>query len=285
MFDVRLERALRIAGMAGDAEPLRRSLERALRERGADAWDGSMLTHDGYPVELAFSTRGTVHWTADPAPPAATPAERLAIAARLAGLDGGAASELIAAAAPPGGAARYGAWIGGTASRSKLYVEVPSDAVVPRELTLPPYELRLLGVDAAGRRLERYYRASEGLDERFRRRLIALVGDICVPHPLLETACRSTCGFSIATSGGDIDAVSFFAFADALFGSDASIRAAVLRLFDAVSADPSTYAALTAPLAAATGSLTHGMLAIVASRGGTELRIGVSPPAVTNIDV
>ncbi|WP_189714125.1 hypothetical protein [Streptomyces phaeofaciens] len=157
---------------------LPRLLAPVTRSTRADRWCASRLTPLGFPVDLsvATSTPWTTRYATEFVSPEQAPADRLAVGLdRLRSLgipspDEGLTALLLRAHRQH--TVMWGAWLSGrhddAGDRFKLYVEVPKGAAIPveREITallgilpfpLPEGRLRLVGLDTASRRAERYY--------------------------------------------------------------------------------------------------------------------------------
>ena len=158
---------------------LPRLLAPVTRSTRADRWCASRLTPLGFPVELSVATSApwTTRYTTEFVSPEQAPADRLAAGLRrlhslgIPSPDEGPTALLLRAHRQH--AVMWGAWLSGrhddAGDRFKLYVEVPRGAAIPveREITarlgilpfpLPEGRLRLVGLDAASSRPERYYR-------------------------------------------------------------------------------------------------------------------------------
>ncbi|MGH9766235.1 MAG: hypothetical protein ACREAB_02270, partial [Blastocatellia bacterium] len=151
------------------------------------AWEFSLLTGGGFPLEFSFSSAGeTIRYTAEVAGPEFAEAERVRRAAQLLSRLGkkAPAAEVMAlldriqSAVP----LRYGAWIGGRHSREgdrfKLYAEVPKSGATETEglihqlLGPEPLlsraaqgapQLMMIGHEPESSRLELYF-SVEGLE-------------------------------------------------------------------------------------------------------------------------
>jgi hypothetical protein len=99
-----------------------------------------------------------------------------------------------------------------------------------------------------------------------------------LPWPTRDRLLRADAGFSVVPER----AVSVFTYARRVWGSDASIRRAMLRLAESRGWDVDLYDEVTRPLQNADGYLTHhGVLAWIAvPERPIELRISVRPPSV-----
>jgi hypothetical protein len=282
------------------------------------AWAFSGLTPDGFPVELTFSSLGDsdIRYVVEAVGPETPEQNRIHHAFRiygaLAGSHAAAAaceSEHALATMQQGRELKFGAWVGAVHSRQrdryKIYVEVPVGAILPpivstlfdREFPLlhcRPVPLMFgLQPDCGAREI--YFRARGlrdadfglllrhyGLGDRY--------GDAL---DLVEsTWARSglppaIAGFSVAaTPDGGSRAVSLFAGAEVLFGSDANIRRTLLKLGRNQGWKLSLYEAVSASIEGHNGlSTRHGIIAwIVSNRGPVELRIGLRPAKGLNAD-
>lgn len=264
----------------------------------AESWRGSTLTGDGFPVELAFSSRpAAIRYSVEvPAPDARA---RLATSECL--------LERLGAPRVPerlrgrlekiqrSGPLAYGAWVSGRHDASgdgyKLYVEVPEEGapeagLLARDLLghsgpHRQHPLRMVGVDLAGGRTELYFR----VDGKWRADLV-----LSREGPALREALEqllqgapppTVSGFSLALGRrGTLEALSLFAFAHELFGTDAEARRRLLAWGEARGRGLGDYAEVSAPLAERTeGPCLHGMVSlIVPVEAPFELRVGLSPP-------
>jgi hypothetical protein len=289
------------------------ALDRCAAALEATRWPGAVacfsgLNADGFPIELAFSSRDdTVRVTSEAAAPEVAAQGRFAHAHALLGaLGAGPMPEALREAIEDTqrrGLLAWGAAVGGrhgpTGDRFKLYAEVPSPArlgPVDRELRgarlLRTPRLVMVGSEAGSDRLERYYR-SDGLASGELPRILAAVG-LGDRAPELgraveeawggtaDAALAGTWGLSLAgPRDGTVEALSLFKEANRVLGGDARARARLLALVETLGAGSlGAYASLSAPLASRPGSGAHGMLAFtVARERPLELRIGLSPAA------
>jgi hypothetical protein len=194
---------------------------------------------------------------------------------------------------------RWGAWGGGfhdgVANRRKIYLEVTAihRAATRAAPTIPGLPagstLRFVGVTAESDDREYYFRRDNltiaevgrlmcgaGLRECASPLLEAIAK--MLPWPTHDRLLRADAGFSVVPGRG----VSVFTYARRVWGSDASIRRAVLRLAEQQGWHADVYEQVTRPLQSADGYLTHhGILAWIAVPGRPiELRISVRPPPV-----
>jgi hypothetical protein len=196
-------------------------------------------------------------------------------------------------------ALRWGAWGGGfhdgVANRRKIYIEAtPSERAATRAAPtirgLPSgASLRFVGTTKGSNDREYYFRrdnltiAEVGrlmCGAELRECATPLLDAIAktLPWPTRDRLLRADAGFSVVPGR----AVSVFTYARRVWGSDASIRRAMLRLAEQRGWDVDLYDEVTRPLQNADGYLTHhGVLAwIAAPERPIELRISVRPPPV-----
>jgi hypothetical protein len=185
---------------------------------------------------------------------------------------------------------RWGAWGGGfhdgVVNRRKMYVETTSGT--PAWSWLPCRStLRFVGMTKGSNDREYYFR-HDNLTIAEAGRLMCGAGlrecaaplfeaiSKTLPWPTDDRLLRADAGFSIVAG----HAVSLFTYARRVWGSDASIRRAVLRLAERRGWDVGLYDDVTRSLQHADGYLTHhGVLAwIAAPERPIELRISVRPP-------
>jgi hypothetical protein len=262
---------------------LQRALNRIASSPWSDvAWQFSDLNGDGFPVEFTYSSASdTLRFTAEAAGPEVPEHARLDCALSL--LDSPPASPALLhqlrhwqQLAP----LRFGAWVGGSLSRQKIYVECPP--AVPSPYSPAGARLRMLGLSAGA--LEYYYRR-DFLQADSIAPLLARCGLSARLHELLAAISQATgrstsshlfgpdSGYSVAeTPAGAV--FSLFTFARSVWGTDASIRRTLLALHPMPA-----YAAASAHLAHRECYLTaHGVLAwILAPHSPVEWRISLRP--------
>lgn len=255
----------------------------------------STLTGDGFPFELSFTTADDdLRWTCE-LNCAGTAQDRMVQTSRIyAGLGGSLSLPLPAPR-------RFGAWLGGRHKRDgqssyKLYLD-PGTAAPPPSAPLPADDvagfrpsLRMIGVGPDPERREYYYRFQSG-NSHLLRRLASVAGlghragdlmDILRaqagrgPDDLLL---RGAIGVSFAYAGPDAaPQMTLYLFARTLWGSDAVIRRAFLRILDSAGRNPDAYAAATAPLHDLRRSCTwHGMVALTMTDTHHGWGIGLRP--------
>src|SRR5215510_30232 len=213
------------------------------------AWQFSGLTPDGFPLELTFSSQPghAIRYATEIGGPEMPEQERLGEAFRLyhmlASHTVSAQTEQAMRAVQAGRELAYGAWFGGAhtsaSDRYKIYAEVPKGACVDKflpgivngDLPLQHCHSRpvMLGYQPDSEIREVYFRAAS-LEQ-------ADIGNLLWSHnfnhqyqetlELIEATAgrpRATAalqGFSLAfNSGSTVEAVSLFAEAEVLFGSD-----------------------------------------------------------------
>lgn len=242
-------------------------------EDGDEAFRGSTLTGDGFPLEFGVSALDPrLRFTCEPGSRNLPPMARMQLAAKLAGQLGGKTlpAHLLATLrwAQQGADLAYGGWLGARiddkgAVQAKLYAELSPDRpppmlgeYVPR-LPYRPVEPRMLGIDCDGQ-AELYLRlpsllpaelpallAPAGMEARADE-VVALLSK-SYGQPFRDRLPGSSVGVSYA-AGDSGCAVTLYFFARALWGGDARIR----QRFAALIADPAqreTYWRATAPLA------------------------------------
>jgi hypothetical protein len=284
---------------------LRAALADRLADPAPDAWRGSRLTGDGYPVEVAFCTADDrLRLTVEPGSRGVGAGERLArVEAALrrctgAGLAPPLRRRLAALQAP--GPLRYGAWLGcrfGIGEPAyKVYAEAPEGRVHgadwPVPLALPDREVgvRMVAVAPTGEPTETYLRvpslrpehlpavlAPVGLAER----VAWLLGYLeeAYGHPIRDRIPGPSVGISYVL--GATPRVSLHLYARAVWGGDARIRRGFLRAGRALGWDARGYEEVSAPLAGRDEWRTyHGLLGItVPADGDPALTIGLRPVA------
>jgi hypothetical protein len=282
------------------------------------AWRFSRITGDGFPVELTFSSAGEgIRYTTEIGGPEMVTSARVAAAQRWAGgrRDQGAKGPGDEGTKGPGGQGtkgpgdqgtkgrgddidaqlQWGAWVGGfhdgVVNRRKVYIETPSGA--PAWSWLPSGStLRFVGMTSHSNDREYYFRRDNltiadagrvmcgaGVRECVAPLLDAIAKTL--PWPTRDRLVRADAGFSVVPGR----VVSVFTYARRVWGSDANIRRAMLRLAESRGWDVDLYEQVTRPLQPADGYLTHhGILAWIAAPGRPiELRISVRPPSVCAI--
>jgi hypothetical protein len=279
------------------------------------AWQASLLTPGGSPVEFNFSTASpsVARYVVQVAPPESPPASRLAATvAYLGGLG------VLVPASPllqlireeqATAVTRWGCWLGGrhgaADDRYKLYVEVPATraAIVDARtsaMDLTPAgilggvgELRLFGIDADGDSVERYYSihplpvdllaavmADAGLGDRLEA-LLDLVRE-ATGRPVTDRLPAGVVGVSRRGTTGD-GVVSVIASANAWLGPDAACRSRLIGLVDRRGWSLGAYAAVTRPLVDTRRWERHHTMVTfsVGVRGDLSVGIGVRAPETT----
>lgn len=291
------------------AAALRALLAGRIASDPAGAWGSSVLTGDGFPVEINVVTSDDrLRCTVEPGGPRLDPRRRLALAARAIGDLGGPvvpAEILDAAGRLQAGQLRYGAWIGcrhGPGdSTYKLYAEAGdvtgTDPAIARfgllapRLPGRPARLRMVACAPASGEGEAYYRvpdlepdhvrwllAAAGLESRSAELLDLL--DRAYGHRIAGRLPGDSVGVSYAVSAtGKPLSMTLFFFARVFWGSDDRIRRGLVGLAADLGWDDRRYRALTEGLAGASDRRTrHGLLGVtVAGRGRPVLSIGVRP--------
>lgn len=295
-------------GMAASAgEAIQLGLAARMAADGPQAFGGSRLTGDGFPVEFAVSSADDrVRITMEPGGRKLAPPSRLELAlstmARIDSrpVDGAALATIrwLQATAQLG----YGAWIGcrvDAAGRrdAKLYAELPASPV-PAMMThfMPalgdrPVVARMLGCASGGRGLELYLRLPSLLPAELPA-LLDPVGFVDESGPLLDFLARihghalrgrlpgESVGVSYA-AGPAGSTVTLFFTARALWGADASIRRSFSALIPAGRARDAYLAATAAATVRTEWRTYHGLVGITPRRGAEpQLVLGYRPMAL-----
>jgi hypothetical protein len=276
-------------------------------------WSFSNLTVDGFPVEFTFSSvTDDVCYAAEVAAPEVSAEERLPRALTLVEYLGKLAApaeivRLLKKVQAPGDLT-YGAWIGGRhgvgGDHYKVYVEVPGSARQTTQSLFSDFlgtepilnnqatQLRIIGYDPLKHRLEVYFQVGQ-METWELARLLGRVGLSCRVDELLslltdiygcsmgETVPTENLGFSYSFSlNGAAPTFSLFIIPRSVFGSDQSIRRALLSLGARRGWNFTSYAKVSAPVASRTAKLTrHSLLSLVVPlRDPISVRIGMSPP-------
>ena len=261
------------------------------------AWRASRLTNTGAPLEFAWASRDcAIRWTAEVAPVETPDRERLGIAAGLAFPDGACPVERLdrVSQLQVGQQLRFGAWLGmrhrAEGDEAKVYAELPPVPLVRAATALgvgPHSALRTVGLTSrmvglfADGGVELYARSGD-LDELALAGLEAslfgsagalwpavvdLVGSPRLPRP---------CGVSVVIGpDGTPDALTWFTFAKALFGSDEATVAALAGRTSSAGSIQVLHA-----LAGGTpdGRWRCGMVGVgVAERGQAWFQVGMRP--------
>lgn len=269
----------------------------------ADAWKGSRLTGDGFPLELAFCTADArLRFTVEPGGRATALTSRLDAAATVAAMVGGAVMppHVLAGlrAIQEDAALLYGAWlgcrIGPRGTDCKVYSEVPHGAPLHLEsLVLAGREAtpRIVGCDLASGALEAYCRV-RSLEPRHLPAVLDLAGAGSRAAWLLEFL-EDAHGYRIAGRlPGPSVGVSFVRHAEhprvtlhfyarSFWGSDGGIRRGFARVAQATGWDGSTYLRVTEPIAQRDEWRTHhGLFGVTLDAAQRlSLSIGVRPIA------
>lgn len=287
-------------GLSGQAPRVRAAARRAIARcfaarvaaDGSDAWHGSTLTGDGFPLEFAVAARDPqLRFSCEPGSRTLAPQARLQLASELAEQLGDTPlpAEPLAALrwAHHGASLRYGGWLGVRVSAegaiaTKLYAELSPDHPPPllgdRVPGLPdrPAQPRMLGICGDGSS-ELYLRvpsllpaelpallAPAGLADRAGE-VLAVLSESYGQH-LQGRVPGSSVGVSYAPDAQGCT-VTLYLFARALWGSDSRIR----QRFAALIANPAqrrAYLSATAPLAARDEWATrHGLAGLVLRPG------------------
>ncbi|MGV1004988.1 MAG: hypothetical protein ACOYEV_09535 [Candidatus Nanopelagicales bacterium] len=307
--DILLPTALGLV-LAAYPEPVARRARAALGtllperliDRTAGAWKGSLLTGDGFPVEVAFTTSDDrLRLTVEPGPASLLAADRLLLAARRVRIVGGipVARGTLAALRErqAEGVLRYGAWVGvrcsPAATVAKLYAEVTPGSAAWPGLRLPELDgrqvvPRMIACTPATGEIEVYARVDSLLPEHvadvlvgagiggLTGRVLAAV-EVLSGHRLRGRLPGPSVGFSYTTGGR----VTLHFYARALWGGDGRIRQRYAQVAELLGVSTDSYLAVSAPLArAAQWRTRHGIVGLSILAGGAPgLTIGLRPVA------
>ncbi len=285
-----------------DVASSERSLLEALRPVTGSAWPevawrSGLLTATGYPVELAWASRdAALRWTCEVAGPETPAADRLALAARSAGV-----SVEPWEVVQRGQRLQYGAWLGvrqqDGARRSKVYLELPTGDLAPgpwtgagRDLAGRVLDLtwRMAGVNDDGS-VELYARVPEltwtqlGVVARLvgdDGRLVHLVRDLIRRPDRRDADLPQPSGLSLVLSPTGMPvALTWFTVATWVWPDDAAVSAAVRRATGLVgcgTASRGLYRALSS--GPDDGRWRHGMVGVgIDAAGSTWLQAGLRP--------
>jgi hypothetical protein len=268
-----------------------------------EAWTGSRLTGDGFPLEISFSTADPrLRFTVEPGGRGLPMRERLEFAASVVETVGGIGvpeatlSGLRAMQADTPLA--YGAWVGCRTASSgtdcKLYVEVPRGAPMRvRSLVLDERDVvpRMLAYSPSGNSFEAYCRVPsleprhlpavlEGIDGEARARWLLEFIEDAYGHRVRERLPGPSVGVSFLRHAQE-KRVTLHFYARALWGSDSGIRRGFSRIARAIGWDDEAYLRVTAPLAERDEWRTyHGLFGITIDAAHCMfLSIGVRPIA------
>lgn len=274
-----------------------------LAAEGPDAFGGSKLTGDGFPVEFALSTADeTLRVTVEAGVRNLTTRQRFELAIRLIGsIDAHALGEetlaLVGSIIQPDTQLAYGAWVGlrfgGGATRAKLYAQLPPDAdpgLLPlRFPRLPdrPAIPRMIGCSARG--VELYLKVpsllptelAAVLDPAGLARSASEVLDFIenvYRHEIRGRLPGPSVGVSYAQVSGRVYVTLFF-FARSLWGSDSRIRERFIQAAGIEWSGADNYLEATTPMADRQSWTTfHGLVGITLRPGAEPtLSIGFRP--------
>lgn len=274
-----------------------------LYAEGPDAFGGSKLTGDGFPVEFAVSTADeTLRVTVEAGARNLTTRQRLELAISLIGsIDANALGEetlalvrsIVQADSPPA----YGAWIGlrfgGGARRAKLYAQIAPNAdpgLLPLRLPrLPdrPAIPRMIGCSARG--IELYLKLPSLLPAELAavlepaglaksaREVLDFIENL-YSHEIRGRLPGPSVGVSFAQASGQV-CVTLFFFARSLWGADSRIRQRFVQAAGVTWSGAHNYLEATAPIADREKWTTfHGLVGITLRTGaGPSLSIGFRP--------
>jgi hypothetical protein len=293
------------------SQSLDRVLDTIRSSSQSKAWQFSLLTKSGFPLEFTFSSQEEgLRYTVEVASPEVPASERLSRTLKLlAVLDllplSGVLLDRISQV-QASGSLTWGAWLGVrhriNGDRYKLYAQLPESAIVDSlvqdYLGEEPLLDRLIpvaiGHEFGSSRTEFYFRFDRpGLEyweiahllHRFNlghrgTDLFNLIQEIRGDAPPALPAI--TYGCSIAVSDRDEPAIlSIFTFAGTLLQSDAKIRKQILSIAERRGWNFQNYAALTESIADLKDeSLYHNVIAfVIAPQGEPILHISLSPPS------
>jgi hypothetical protein len=277
----------------------------------AIAWQGSLLTGDGFPLEFAFTPADTdLRYTTEVGDPLTAPSQRLTLACqRLTQLGYPVPTDLRATLhdIQQGADLDYGAWVGGrhspTSDSYKLYVEVPKQIAPASETVLNALQIPrphlsdrpvppcMIGYHLTAHRLESYFRVADanthhlnalmsycGLGDRTQE-LVDLLEE-SYGYRLRNKLPGGSIGVSYSLSpGGVLPIFSLFLFARVFWGSDRTIRRKAHELASRNGWDLSLYQRVTESLGDRhTCATQHGMVGfIVPPEGPIALSLGIRP--------
>jgi hypothetical protein len=283
---------------------VRAALADRITDPGPDAWRGSRLTGDGFPVEVAFSTTDDrLRLTVEPGTRSTAPGDRLdrvdEALRRCTGKNLADPLRHRLATLQVSGPLRYGAWLGcrvGTGAPAyKVYAEVPEGRPPgrgwPVPLALPDrtVAVRMVAVGATGEPVETYLRvpslqpehlpavlAPVGLGDRSAW-LLGYIEEV-YGHAVRDRVPGPSVGISYVL-GAAQPQVSLHLYARAVWGGDARIRRGFSRAAQALGWDARAYEEVSAPLAERDEWRTyHGLLGItIPADGPPALTIGLRP--------
>lgn len=313
--DSALEHALRCleGTLPNETRRARRALDVLLQGLRASSWPGaawlfSELTPDGFPIELTFSSRPepAVRYAVEIAGPEMHEQQRLLEAFRLfhrlTGHLASSETEQIMSSLQEGHELAYGAWFGGAHTkdrdRYKIYAEVAKGACVEGFFPGAPArgvpldhcqaEPVMLGYQPESDTRELYFRTAKLMPEDVGR----LLWKNNLSHRYQETmnlmravagrpATSALAGFSLAWNGTATEkAISLYTEPRFLFGSDANVRRAMLRLAQTYCWPLPGYEQVTYSHRNCEDSYgNQGVIAwIISAANPVELRISVRPP-------
>lgn len=275
------------------------------------SWHLSRLTSDGYPCEFTFTTaRDGVRCTLEAFPRALAPHARLEQALALLRPHGAVDDELLGAVldlqrnAP----LAYGAWVGGhhTARgvEHKVYAEIPAgkresatafaERLLPQPFRTPgrPFRPCMIGLHLQRHAVEIYWEVNglrpwelatllAPIELQTKARIVLEQLELAhgkalhqqLPGPVFG------CSHAVALSPPAEPQFTFYGLANVLFGNGAATRRRLLRYFEAIDADMSFYAEVSAPLMGQQDRNHHGMFGLTVSEHGPVVAcVGLRPP-------
>jgi hypothetical protein len=267
--------------------------------RSTSAWGGSLLTGDGFPFELSFSSVDSrLRFTAEPGPRALRPDRRLGealeLAERLQGVPIESARRRALHDMQSGAPLRFGAWLGcrlasdGTVA-TKVYVEAPGEGPgVPLHLPDRTVARRLVGFSPATDEIETYVRVPS-LEPRHLPAVFAAGGLPDHTNAFLDFF-RSLYGFSVRgrlpgagvgvsyTTGTSVPRLALHFRAHTVWGSDARIRTRFLQHTDAGHGHTRAYRIISSTVDQRPVRATaHGLLSLTCLDGRWSLALGLRP--------
>jgi hypothetical protein len=281
----------------------------------------SSLGRTGFPIEVSFvSNDPSLRITTEVTGPETHPAERLAVAEEIfTELNGSPIPPELSKfvhAIQQDSFLKYGAWMGSRHNNCgnsfKLYMEIPCSphnspevkawerAIIDRP-SIRPVRLRMIGYNGGSNTLELYYDTNYlwpqdlsslmspmGLQEQAKDVLDNLFQAYRRPVNW-ELPSGSDYGFSYTipcpytnSNTKHINVFTLYTFANALFGGDHSIRAAILELSQRQGWNSSLYAEISRPIAHKRGFITHhGVFGIVVlPEKSPEVTFGLTLPSI-----
>ncbi|MGK7895060.1 MAG: hypothetical protein AB4372_15925 [Xenococcus sp. (in: cyanobacteria)] len=301
-----------------EAQRLESTLQVLLRSRlrisnQQQAWNSSLLTEGGFPVELTFtSDNNSIRYTSEIGSPDVANHQRLALAVALLqefGLKRINQQNLrFFQSIQQAGMLRYGAWIGvrhvGNKDQFKLYLEIPHNgqsivenylfSLLGTSVAIPnrPINMQMLGFYPETGEIEFYFQIISmtpweiinllkpvGLED-YQETILDLFAE-AYGRPVFRQLPGDIFGFSYSLSLHRPPIFSFYTFAETLFSSNAHTRRSILALGRQNGWNMSYYAKFS-ELLVLNENLDnwHGMFGIVVVPKKTTpiIHIGLRPP-------